>query len=98
MEKRNVALHILPTAATMVGVCMTVISIAKLSQPTPLRHLADRLLGIDALMFLASVLLSYASLRAARWEERLEGYADWAFLGGIALMTVTGVIVAFELL
>lgn len=98
MEKRSVALHILPTAATMVGVCMTVISIAKLSQATPMRHIADKFLGFDALMFLASVLLSYASLRTARWEKRLEGYADLVFLGGISLMTVTGVIVAFELL
>jgi len=98
MEQRSINLHILPTAATMVGVCMTVLSIAKLSQPTLMRHLADRLLGVDALIFLASVLFSYGSLRSARWERRLEGYADMIFLAGISLMTVTGVIVAFELL
>jgi len=97
-RSRNVALHILPTAATMVGACMTVISIAKLSPPNSVRHLADRLLGFDALMFLASVLLSYASLRARRWAGRLEGCADLVFLCGMSLMAIIGIIVAFEVL
>src|SRR6202035_4585148 len=97
-RRRNIAFHILPTSATMVAVCMTVIGIAMLSHPTNIRHWTNRLLGLDAVIFLASVLFSYVSLRSERWEKRFEGYADVAFLGGIALMAVTGVMVSFGLL
>ena len=97
-RRRNIAFHILPTSATMVAVCMTVIGIAMLSHPTNIRPWINRLLGLDAVIFLASVLFSYVSLRSERWEKRFEGYADVAFLGGIALMAVTGVMVSFGLL
>src|ERR1700730_15839556 len=89
---------LLPTSSTLVAVCMTVVSIAMLSHPTNIRPWINRLLGLDAVIFLASVLFAYVSLRSERWEKRFEGYADVAFLGGIALMAVTGVMVSCGLL
>ena len=50
--------HILPTSATMIGVCMTVMSIGHLGPRDDLRLLIDRMLAIDALVFLASAVLS----------------------------------------
>jgi hypothetical protein len=93
-----VSLHVLPTAATMIGVCMTVITIVKLTAPGTFRHLADRLLGVDGVVFLFSVALSYGALRSPRRAEALERWADYAFLCGIAMMAIVGLIVAFELL
>lgn len=95
---QSVSLHVLPTAATMIGVCMTVISIVKLTPLAPFRHFADRLLGADGTLFLISVIFSYASLRSDRHASDLERMADYAFLAGLAVMTVVGFIVAFELL
>jgi len=97
-RNQAVSLHVLPTAATMIGVCMTVISIVKLTQPGPLRHFADRLLGVNGTLFLISVIFSYASLRSAHNALLLERLADYAFLAGLAMMAVVGFIVAFELL
>jgi hypothetical protein len=82
----------------MIGVCMTVISIVKLTPLGPLRHFADRLLGVDGTLFLISVIFSYASLRSVRHALGLERLADYAFLAGLAMMTIVGFIVAFELL
>jgi hypothetical protein len=95
---RVISLHVLPTAATMIGVCMTVITIVKLTPPGPFRHFADRLLGVDGTLFLTSVVFSYVSLRSRRNALTLERLADYAFLAGLAIMSVAGVIVAFELL
>jgi hypothetical protein len=95
---RAISLHVLPTAATMIGVCMTVITIVKLTPPGPFRHIADRLLGIDGTLFLTSVAFSYGSLRSLRHALALERLGDYAFLAGLAMMSVVGIIVAFELL
>ena len=92
------SLHVLPTAATMIGVCMTVISIVKLTPPGPLRHFADRLLGLDGTLFLISVAFAYGALRSPRHADSLERWADYAFLTGLAMMSIVGFIVAFELL
>ena len=50
--------HILPTSATMIGVCMTVLSIGHLRPSGELRMVVDKLLAVDALVFLISALLS----------------------------------------
>ena len=60
----------------MVGVCMTVISIVKLSQRARVSHYVDEALAIDGVIFLASVLLSYLSIRSPTMERRLEVFAD----------------------
>ena len=43
--KTNLSAHILPTSATMVGVCMTVISIVKLIGPKMALGRVDQLLA-----------------------------------------------------
>jgi hypothetical protein len=98
VSEKAVSLHVLPTAATMIGVCMTVISIVKLTPPGPLRHFADRLLGIDGTLFMTSVVFAYCALRSRRHARALERWADFAFLAGLAMMSVVGMIVAFEFL
>lgn len=96
--------HILPTASTMVGVCMTVISIIKLTQLNRGESWMDELLALDSLVFLASALLSYFSLRASRISsnnmnaERFERWADIAFICGLILMGFAAIAITLEIL
>ncbi|BEP35412.1 hypothetical protein GmRootV59_23830 [Variovorax sp. V59] len=89
--------HILPTSATMIGVCMTVMSIGHLGPRDDLRLLIDRLLAIDALVFLASALLSFISMRSRSSGVRLEAWGEMVFIAGLALLALGAVTLAFAL-
>lgn len=95
---RNLSRHILPTSATMVGVCMTVISIIKLANlGRQFSVIIDKLLAADTVLFLFSSVFSYISIRAEKGSERLEKMADVVFLVGLSFMVVSSIILAFEL-
>jgi len=96
--KNRLADHILPTSATMVGVCITVISLAKLIPKHGVSRSADELLAFDSLLFMISAVLSYFSIRHPDKSGRYERIADIVFLIALALMVVVGFIVSFELL
>ncbi|MDD5240442.1 MAG: hypothetical protein PHG47_01840 [Sulfuricella sp.] len=89
--------HILPTSATMVGVCMTVISIVKLSHVGVAGVLIDKILAFDSLLFLSSAIFSYLSLRVERNAVRMEGFADNFFMVGLVFMTAAAFVLSFEL-
>ena len=96
-KQENVAHHILPTSATMIGVCMTVISIVKLLHMGAAGTRIDQLLAIDSLTFLASAAFSYFSMRNGTFA-RFERYADLSFMIGLLGMTVCALLLAFELI
>ena len=97
MEPNRLSSHILPTSATMVGVCMMVISVVNLSTVQIRQGVIDELLAVDAVVFLASVIASYMSLRRrdARQADELERVADRLFIAGMILMVGAGVWFAF---
>src|SRR5512133_1011433 len=84
--ERGLATHILPTSATMIGVCMTVLSIGHLGPAGELRLVVDKLLAIDAIVFLISALLSFMSMRASGHAQRDEARADLVFIGGLVVL------------
>jgi len=89
--------HILPNSATMVGVCIMVISIVK-SQPSDLvSYLIDKALAIDSVLFTVSALLSFLSIRLERSTVRLERWAEVIFIVGLVSMTLIAVIFSFEI-
>jgi hypothetical protein len=89
--------HILPNSATMVGVCIMVISIVK-SQPSDMvSYLIDKALAIDSLLFTVSALLSFLSIRIERSTEGLERWAEMLFILGLVSMTLIAVIFSFEI-
>lgn len=94
---RNLSSHILPTSATMVGVCMTVISIVKLSHVGVAGTVIDKLLAFDSLLFLLSAVFSYVSLRVGRNVTRLERFADNTFMMGLVFMSGAAFVLSFEL-
>jgi hypothetical protein len=90
--------HILPSSATMIGVCMTVISVAHLIPKHSISRHVNELLAFDSLLFLGSAMLSYFSIRRPMLAEKFESLADVIFLLGLAVMVVVGFVVAFELM
>lgn len=97
ISSKNLSGHILPTSATMVGVCMTVISIVKLSHGGIASQLIDKILVFDSALFLLSAMFSYLSLRVSRNTGRLEGFADHFFMVGLVFMVFASFVLSFEL-
>ncbi|NML47505.1 hypothetical protein HHL11_27395 [Ramlibacter sp. G-1-2-2] len=89
--------HILPTSATMVGVCMTVLSIGHLSPRGDLREVLDKLLAADALVFLVSASLSFLSMRSREFGARYESRAEAVFLGALGVLALVAVVLAFAI-
>lgn len=89
--------HILPTSATMIGVCLTTLYISLLGPVGTRRVVVDKLMAADALVFLASAVLSFLSMRSRRWGTRLEGYAELVFIAGLGLLALGAVVLAFAI-
>ncbi len=82
----------------MVGVCMTVLSIAKLIEGrTQQLLIIDELMAIDSLVFLLSAGLSYQSIKAQGLQDNFEKFADISFMAGLTLMAVAATVFAYEL-
>lgn len=96
MKDQAISHHILPTASALVGICMTVISVMQLLPKNAVLPWTDKILAIDSLIFLASAIFSYRSIRNSG-SEAMENYADWLFLIGLGIMALAGVLVSFEL-
>jgi hypothetical protein len=96
-SQHSLSNHILPVAATMVGVCMTVISVIQLVPSNNISSWADKMLALDSFAFLASTVLSYWSIRHKDEMLRVERLADRLFLLGMVLMVMVSFLVAFEL-
>lgn len=95
----NLSGHILPTSATMVGVCMTVISIIKLTKVGhKMAGMTDQVLAFDSLLFLVSAISSYLSIRSVRRTDLLERVADLVFLLGLLLMTISAFLLVYEII
>jgi hypothetical protein len=92
-----ISAHVLPTSATMVGVCMTVIGIVKVVEGGQRETHIDEALAINSLFFLLSAVFSYLSIRTPKNTARLESLADIMFMIGLGLMSAIGIVFAFEL-
>jgi hypothetical protein len=90
--------HILPNSATMVGVCIMVISIVKSMSPGLANYLIDKALAMDSVMFMLSACLSFLAIRSYQYSARLEGLAEIIFLVGLISMTLITVVFSFEII
>jgi hypothetical protein len=89
--------HILPNSATMVGVCIMVISIVKSMTPGIANYLIDKAVAIDSILFMVSALLSFLSIRLDKSSVMLERLAEIIFLLGLVSMTLITVVFSFEI-
>jgi hypothetical protein len=97
-NSNNISHHILPNSATMVGVCIMVISIVKSLGPGLTNYWVDKALAIDSLLFMISALLSFSSIRLYQPAVPLERFAEIIFLLGLVSMTLITVIFSFEII
>lgn len=84
---------ILPTAATMVGIGLVIISLLQVSGAAD-RTLLDEVVAGTSVGFLVSVLTSYVALRRNPDEGRFHDIADWTFI--LSTIVLTAATVAFE--
>ena len=103
VPSKNLSGHILPNAATMAGVCVTVISIIKGMHIGYPGLIIDKVLALDSIIFLASAVCSYFAMRLAAANRadlslRLESLADGSFMFGLLLMVIGTVGFSFEIL
>jgi hypothetical protein len=81
----------------MIGVCMTVLSIGHLGSGGSWRLVIDKLLAVDALVFLVSALLSFISMRLSRASVVYEFRAEMFFILGLGLLAFGAVGLAFAI-
>lgn len=101
MRSRNnndLSHHILPNSATMVGVCIMVISIVKSLPFNTVNHFIDKALAVDSVLFMVSALFSFLSIRLEHSNLRFERWAEMIFIVGLVSMTMITVIFSFEII
>jgi hypothetical protein len=94
----DISQHILPTSATMVGVCITVISIVRVIEVHgAFSTIIDDLVAVDGAMFLIATILSYTAIRSPNMERRIERFADLVFLAALAFMVAASFLLAWQI-
>jgi hypothetical protein len=98
-EQRELSVHILPSAATMIGVCTTLIGLVKVVEGRIGPSHVDEYVGLVSLLFVISAITSYFSLRYAdgpRAGARFERIADISFMIGLLSLVVIALLFAYE--
>jgi hypothetical protein len=85
---------ILPTAATMIGIGLAVVSLLQVSGAAD-RTLLDEVVATTSVGFLVSVLTSYIALRRDPDTGRFHDLAEWSFI--LSTIVLTAATVAYEL-
>lgn len=98
---RALSRHILPTSGTMIGVCATLIGLVKVAEGHSGPSRVDEVTSLVALLFLASALTSYLSMRYRKRErlcQKLERIADQSFVIGICSIVAISMFFAYEII
>jgi hypothetical protein len=96
---RELSRHILPTSATMIGICTTLIGLVKVAEAKIGPSRVDEYAALAALRFLISATASYLSIRFSdrgRLGAQCEKLADQVFLAGLFSITIIALLFAYE--
>lgn len=100
MNQDQLSHHILPSASTMLGVCLTGIGLVKVAEANLGPSHVDEYLALDSICFLVSCLCSYSSIRRNKHDfgarNRLEQIADLFFIVGLVAMAFISLVFAYE--
>jgi len=94
--RKYISHHILPTAANLLGLCFVILSFIKVMK-LGAETVIDEMVSVAIVIFLIACVYSYAAIRSQAHADRYEKIADIVFLSGLGLLTVTAVIVVFEI-
>ena len=92
-NNRRIASYVFSGSNTMVGVCITVISLFRIMK-TGMQTYADEVLALDTLVFIIASLLSYLALRNEH-NEHLEKWADISFFTGMIIIFIVGLLIIY---
>jgi hypothetical protein len=103
MPKEKLSRHILPNAATMIGVSVTAVGLVKVAEGHLGPSGVDMYCALAGVIFLASAFCSYMSLRGKERADTdapnlMERIADVCFMLGLLTLTVTMVLFAYEVI
>jgi magnesium-transporting ATPase (P-type) len=93
----SVAYHILPTSSNLLGLCFVILSFMRITK-MGLETIIDELVSTAIFVFLISSVMSYAAIRSVNKADYYEKIADIIFLVGLVLLTVTAIIIVFEII
>jgi len=90
--------HILNASSNLLGLCFVVLTSLKLLNISG-KTIIDELTTFAIMMFMASCILSFLSIRGSiKKSGRLESIADVFFLAGLALLFVTTLLFSFDII
>jgi hypothetical protein len=93
--------HILPSSGTMIGACATLIGLVKVVEGRIGPSRVDEYAALVSLLFLASAIASYVSIRHSNrpyLSGRCELVADQCFLLGLVGIAVVTLFFAYEII
>lgn len=93
-KNREIAHHILSGSTTMIGVCITVITLFRVMN-TAAQTYADELLAFDNIIFIAAAIFAYSSIRRDN-NKTMERLADISFLLGMLIMLAAGIMIIYQ--
>jgi hypothetical protein len=99
--RQRLANHILPNAATMIGVCVTLIGLVKIAEAHIGPSNVDEYSALAAIAFLLSAALSYVALRLSPDSPSVllfERLADALFMLGLFALTGITLLFAYEVI
>ena len=97
----DISIHVFTVSATLVGVCMTVIGIARHLGNKRESLLEQKLLALNAFMFLICCILSYFSMKTGATQKirrQMSSLSDSLFICGLTLMVVICGLIVYELI
>src|ERR1700753_3906434 len=93
--------HILPSSGTMIGVCAPLTGLVKLAETHIGPSRVDEYAALASLLFLASAIASYVSIRhpeQPRLSQRCEAGADQCFLFGLIGLAIITLLFSYEVI
>ena len=98
MDNKEKSPHILNASSNLLGLCFIVLTSLKILNLTG-KTLIDEITSVALIMFMASSVLSFLSLRSkTNAGERYENIADIIFLTGLSLLFITTLLISFDII
>lgn len=100
-QSATLASHILPVSGTMIGISVTLVGLVKVAERHAGPSHVDEYSALAAILFLASALTSYLSIRWSNKEKlsyRLEQAADIIFIASLIGITLVATLFAYEVI
>lgn len=100
-QEENIAIHIFSVSAAMIGACLTMIGLLNITYSLKkIESLGDELVALDAILFLASCIVSYIAMKTKLRRRRylLEKTADVIFLAALLTIALACILIARQFL